>query len=107
MRRPALLPPALLALGALAACAEFPEIAARIPAGERSAAPPALVALGPVLAAADRAILDTRATEAAVAEVETRVARLRARAAGLRGPVIDRATRARMQTGVRGAGSLR
>ena len=81
----------------LAACAEFPALDGTI-APEAAALPyPQLQPLAPVLAAADA----TPTTPPAPVEaVETRADALRARAAGLRGPILDAATEDRMQAGI-------
>ena len=84
---------ALAALCAVAGCADWPDPA--IPGAEaaRAAPWPALVPLNDILAGvpADR--------EPVVAPA-SRIAALEARAASLRGPVIDGATRARLARGV-------
>lgn len=68
---------------ALAGCAAFPELDARLTEADRTAAPPALLPLGPLLAAAD-GIAATPAPD-----LSARIRALDARAAALRGPVID------------------
>lgn len=83
----------------LTACAEFPEVAARVPEAELQGQPPALVPLESIL---------TQARGPAAAEVEAiraegvlgRIAALRTRAAGLRGPVLSAPARARLARGV-------
>lgn len=90
--RPALA--ALLAgLAALGACAEFPELDARPSRASAEAPYPELVPLDGLVAAA-RA---PGRAEAVTADVEGRAAALRRRAAALGAPVVDAATRARMQ----------
>lgn len=84
----------LLALS-LAACTQFPELDARLTEADRTAPYPALVPLAPLLARADAA------SAAPVADLAGRLAALNARAAALRGPVIDAATTGRMAAGVR------
>lgn len=92
MRRVCLLP--LLPL-CLAACTQFPELDGATSARAEAADYPALVPLEP--------LLEGRRSAAApppAADLEGRVAALRARAARLRaGPVIDSATRRRMAGG--------
>ncbi|MGR3271621.1 hypothetical protein [Thalassococcus profundi] len=89
--------PALLLC--LSACAEFPELDATATPGVATAAYPQLLPLETLLdGPAPRATPDLRAG------VEGRAASLRARAARLRGPVIDAATAARIERGVRRPG---
>ena len=68
----------------LCACAQFPQIDARVPASDQVGPPPPLLPLGPILAMADA----PGATDPA-AELVERQARLAARAAALRGPVLS------------------
>lgn len=79
----------------LASCAEFPEVDAALATGEPQAEYPALLPFEDLVAqqngeftAADDDVLIRRAED------------LRSRANGLRGPVIDRGTRDRMDDGV-------
>ncbi|MGJ8611479.1 MAG: hypothetical protein ACSHWY_10305 [Octadecabacter sp.] len=89
---------AILLCLSLAACAEFPELDGTITPEQASGDFPALVPLAPLLARAD-------ASDNGAALIETalspRIANLRTRAAGLRGPVIPAPARARMLRGVR------
>ena len=87
---------------ALAACVERPDVAARIDPAALAAPTPALVPLGPLLASA--AALG--ATPVA-GPPEGRIAALNARAARLRGPVVDAATRARMAEAARRGAAIR
>ncbi|SFE65688.1 hypothetical protein SAMN04515678_11340 [Roseivivax sediminis] len=86
-------------LALLAGCATFPEVEAVESADVDTADYPRLVNIDTLIArTAPRATPDLRAG------VEARAAGLRARADALRGPIIDDATRARMDAGVDGAG---
>ncbi|GAB1362426.1 hypothetical protein MASR1M32_16620 [Rhodobacter sp.] len=82
--------PILLAL-TLAGCTPMPDFAA-FPETAASAAPPSLMPIDQLLAQAGSA---PRA-EAAAQSLSARAARLRARAALMRGPVNDPVTRARL-----------
>jgi hypothetical protein len=75
---------------ALAACTAVPAVDARLSAADRAAAPPALVPLGPLLARIDAGAAVT------LPSLDARIARLAARAAILRGPVLTPADRARL-----------
>lgn len=90
------LPYWIILLG-LAGCAPFPTLDARLPAADRSAPYPDLVPLAPLLAQNGST---ARITPQSVTSFEARAALLRARANGLRAPVVDPATRVRMQRGV-------
>ena len=77
----------LLPILLLAACSEPPAVSAvnaRLPADARDTTAPPLVPLEPLLAA-----VDARGTAQPVGDLEGRVSRLEARAAALRGTVID------------------
>lgn len=89
--------PILIAL-TLASCTEFPALDGTIDPGLANAPYPALVPLGPVLAQAGEGASGAALVEQAL---PPRLASLRARANGLRGPVIAPAARARMLRGVR------
>lgn len=88
----------LIAIAGLGACADFPEIDGTIDAAARNADFPTLQPLAPLLVAANQT--GTQINPASVVNFDTRIAALRTRAARLRGPVVDAATRARMQRGV-------
>ncbi len=92
-----MLPKSLILVTALAACAQFPALEGRVSAVDRAAPFPILVPLGPLIALAG----GDAGTMPAAAGLEGRIAALNARAAALRGDIIDPATRARMQAGVR------
>ena len=79
----------------LAACAEFPELDRAVPASATQGPYPDLVPIATILDGPAPV-----ATPAVVAGLQGRVAALRARAARLRGPVFDPATRARLRRGV-------
>ncbi|SMX33249.1 hypothetical protein [Octadecabacter ascidiaceicola] len=90
---------ALLAmLAALPSCSGFPELDGTVTPEQANAPFPELVPLAPLLAQANTS---TGGTEAAITDLEPRLANLRARAARLRGPVIPAAIRTRMLRGVR------
>jgi hypothetical protein len=89
-------------LFALSACTSFPELDGTIAPADENAAYPTLVPLAPLLAEAQGAT-QTRITPASIATLENRLGRLRGKARGLRGPVIDAATRARMRAAARRA----
>ncbi|KPU84125.1 hypothetical protein JI58_05695 [Marinosulfonomonas sp. PRT-SC04] len=89
---------ALFALTAtlLAGCSDFPELDAAITPAARMAGYPSLVPIPQILTDAQ----DVQITEQSVANLQGRVGRLQARAARLRGPVVDSATRARMRKAI-------
>ena len=93
--RPALAVPALLSVVPfLAACAEpavVSAVNARLPDAGLAAEAPALTPLGPLLAE-----VDGRAPAPPLAGLDGRIARLEARAAGLRPPVLSAADRRRL-----------
>lgn len=89
--------PALaIVLCGLAACTEFPDLGSVVAPGLGSADYPKLVPVEPLLAQAQ----EVQITPDSMAGIEGRIARLKARAARLRGRVVDSGTRARMQSGV-------
>ena len=93
-RRPRLLP-CLLALVLAASCTPLPDFAA-FPEGA-DAPPPALLPIDQLLAGTDApAVAETQGQG-----LSARAARLRARAALMRGPVHDPETRARLAAAVR------
>jgi len=96
MRAPSRPVIAALAIAALAGCNDLPPLSDDIAAAQRDAAYPVLV---PADQITGRVPPPSSAARSA-APTETRAARLRARAAQLTAPVIDDATRDRMQTGV-------
>ncbi|WP_116599959.1 hypothetical protein [Primorskyibacter marinus] len=85
-----------LTLASFAGCTSFPELEAAQTPGIQSAAYPRLLPLDTLLTEEG----DPRATPEAMGDLAARVARLRARADRLRGPVIDSGTRSRMARGV-------
>ncbi|MCQ0092082.1 hypothetical protein [Roseovarius sp. M141] len=90
----------IAALGAgslLPGCAQFPQLDATLTDQSRRAPYPDLVPLSGLQAR----INDTDTNAGAAPAIEARIARLKSRAARLRGTVIDSDTRTRMQAGVR------
>lgn len=81
----------------LAGCADAPSLDGCISAAAAAAPYPTLEPLAPLLA---RAALPGRITPVSTIQMDGSAAALRARAAALRGPVVDAATRARMQRGI-------
>lgn len=77
----------------VAACTDFPDLDDTVSAGARAADFPTLAPIDSLLGNQP----PPRLTETDVEALSSRIARLRARAAELRRPVIDRATRARLQ----------
>jgi hypothetical protein len=87
----------LLAVAALAACTQFPELEGTVRPELRDAPYPALVPLEPILASVPPATVDP----VEVADgLEARRAALRNRANAIRGAVIDPAARNRLDEGV-------
>ncbi|QGY00401.1 hypothetical protein EI983_12540 [Roseovarius faecimaris] len=80
----------------LAACAEFPELDATLSDAARAAPYPQLLPVEELNARVGEPRIDAEAADG----IEARVAALKARAARLRGTVLDSSTRARMQTGI-------
>lgn len=78
---------------AMAGCSEFPELDAAISPTARQAAYPSLKPMDQLIAGA----AEVQITQQTTANLQGRVGGLNARAARLRGPVIDSATRARMR----------
>ncbi len=77
----------------LAACTTFPQLDDSLSPTAKSADFPTLVPLEPLLAQANGTGADPQNT---VDTLEARVSLLRAKAARLRGPVLDRSARARL-----------
>lgn len=88
---------ALLVTAGLAACTQFPDLDRTISPEVASADYPALVPLEPLLAAAIVGRVDAGQTQA---ELEARVARLRARATRLRGSVLTGREKQRLAEGL-------
>ncbi|WP_147106510.1 hypothetical protein [Tateyamaria sp. syn59] len=83
----------------LAACTQFPDLDDAVSPDVAASDFPALVPLEPLIAGAQPIVGDPVAT---TENLETRIADLRARASALqRRPVVDPATRARMQNRMR------
>ncbi len=89
---------ALAFLATIAACTQFPELDGTVAPEIANGSPPQLVPLSQII---ERANVTTETARTAAEDIAPRVTNLRARAARLRGPVIDQATRARMLRGVR------
>lgn len=89
---------ALLLCLALSGCTQFPQLDAVVSASAKSAAYPRLQPLDGVLARANASTTDPAALRG---DLAARVAALRARAARLRGPIIEPAVRARMNAALR------
>jgi len=87
---------AALAIAALAGCSDVPPLSDDIARTQRDAAYPALIPADRITGSVPPPSAEARDA----APTEARAARLRARAARLDAPVIDDATRDRMQTGV-------
>mgnify|MGYP005857443637 CR=1 FL=1 len=88
------LPPCFVVLFALAGCSDPYPLAADLAASGAAAPYPALMPVEQITAQVPPPAADTAPT------IDSRSARLRARAARLRGPVIDAATDDRMRRGV-------
>ena len=97
----------LLALVTLEACADFPDLDARVSGATRDAAYPKLEPLGPLIARVQ--ILDTSdgVIPTSVVAFNDRINNLLAKSARIRGPVIDMATHNRMRGGVAVPASIR
>ena len=89
--------PLLLALG-VSACTQFPQLDRTITPELENSEFPALVPIEPLLATASTGRVDPVATQA---ELQGRLSRLRARAAGLRGSVLTGRERQRLAQGFR------
>lgn len=76
-------------------CADIPQVGVAQASAAREAPYPSLVNLDALLAGATA--MPARITPATTAAMNDRVAALRARAARLRGPVVDPATRSQMR----------
>lgn len=87
---------ALFLIAALTACSQFPQLDETVGDAARKAPYPDLIPIEKFHAQ----IPDTLIEPTTAPQVEARVAQLKARAARLRGSVIDNATRTRMQQGV-------
>lgn len=84
----------------LTACAQVPQLDGTIDAAARDAPFPTLTPIGPILAQAQAT---SQVSAADVGDISARIAALQSRAAILRRPVIDNATRAAMARGVSNA----
>lgn len=88
--------PIVAACVLLGACTQFPDLDARLDSAAAKADYPALVPVEPLLAGTEQAQI----TPQTHTDLTARISALRARAARLRGTVIDSATRTRMASGV-------
>ena len=80
----------------LVGCSDFPELDAAISPAARQAGYPSLLPMGPLMTD----VAEVQITEETTATLHARASNLRARAARLRGPVVDSATRARMRAAI-------
>lgn len=87
-----------LALGGLAGCTDPYPLAADLTEADRRAPYPALLPAEQIRAQ----VPPPRTTERTQPDLDARAARLRARAAGLRAPVIDAETQSRLEQGTGG-----
>jgi len=85
----------LTAFAGLVGCGTIPEIGGTQAIAAREAPYPDLISLNTLINADTSAA--PQITDASIATTNDRIARLQANAAALRRPVVDRATRARMQ----------
>ena len=93
--RPSRLIATFAMIAACAGCADIPQVGGTDAAAARNAPYPDLAPLESILNAVENT--PKRITPASIDQTQNRAARLRARAAALRGPVVDAATRARMR----------
>ncbi len=91
-----IIPALAISAALLAGCSDFPELDDAVSPTARKAGYPALLPIDQLIAGAK----DVQITEETVSSLQSRIARLNARAARLRGPVIDAATRARMRAAI-------
>ena len=89
-----IIPALALSAALLAGCSDFPELDNAVSPTARKAGYPALLPIDQLIAGAQ----EVQITEETISGLQSRLARLNARAARLRGPVIDATTRARMRT---------
>lgn len=80
----------------LVGCSDFPELDAAISPTARQAGYPSLVPMGQIITGAQ----EVQITPQSVASLQGRVGGLQARAANLRRPVIDSASRARLRAAI-------
>lgn len=80
----------------LAGCSDFPELDAAITPAARNADYPSLIPIGQIVTGAEQVQISAQT----VATLQARISRLQSRAARLRGPVVDHATRTRMRTAI-------
>ena len=81
---------------AVSACTDFPELDAAVSERAKRADYPTLVAIDGILSGAN----EYQITPATIGDLQSRIARLRARAARLKRPVIDRASRSKLNAAI-------
>lgn len=86
----------IMIVAVLAGCTQFPDLDSAISPGAESADYPDLVPLETLQARTT----EPTVTPSAISGIEARIANLRARAARLKGTIIDHPTRARLTAGV-------
>ncbi|MEI4231602.1 hypothetical protein [Roseovarius sp. D22-M7] len=96
MRAPARPVLIVLAIASLAGCTDVPPRRADLSAGDRDAPYPALIPAHRITGRVPPPPSEARTAE----DLDARADRLRARAARLKGPVIDDTTRDRMRSGI-------
>lgn len=77
-------------------CSDFPELDAAISPAARKAGYPGLMPIDQLLAEAQQVQISPQT----VSNLQSRISRLKARAARLRGPVVDGTSRARMRAAI-------
>ena len=98
MPHPCPLALAVLALGLMAGCTQFPELDAKVGEQDRTATYPDLIPVDEITSGIPPAAITPETGE----DLDARTDALRARADRLRGDVIDEDTRRRMQSGIGG-----
>ncbi|SEL87714.1 hypothetical protein SAMN05443999_10930 [Roseovarius azorensis] len=96
MPRPYPLALAVVALGLMAGCTQFPELDAQIAEQDRNATYPDLIPVEDITSGIPPKTITPQTGE----DLDLRAEALRSRADRLRGDVIDEDTRRRMQTGI-------
>ncbi len=90
----------IISFGGLIGCTDFPDVGGQITQSNAAAPYPVLQPLEPLLAKIDALDTTNAITAASVVNMNNRIVSLQARAASLRGPVVEPAVRARMRRGV-------
>ena len=88
-----IIPALALSAALLAGCSDFPELDNAVSPTARKAGYPVLLPIDQLIAGAQ----EVQITEETILTLQSRIARLNARASSLRGSVIDASTRARMR----------